>query len=228
MTQPEIKTSRETLTARLIQHGAIAVLRLRDSRLAAQAIDAIHAGGIRAIEVTVTTPGAIALIEETARRFGDDILLGVGSVLDVDTARRAVDAGARYVVSPVFKPELIEAAHAAGVPAMPGAFTPSEILRAHEAGADVVKVFPAEAFGVAFFRAVLAPMPFLRIMPTGGVTPANVGEWLRAGAAAVGVGSALFDPALLAAQDFTGLTERARVITRAVADVRNPVAPVMS
>jgi 2-dehydro-3-deoxyphosphogluconate aldolase/(4S)-4-hydroxy-2-oxoglutarate aldolase len=213
-------TPRERTVARLIELGAVAVLRLRDPAPADRVIDAICAGGVRAVEVTVTVPGAIELIERTARRLGDDVLLGVGSVLDAETARRAVDAGARYVVSPVFDAEVVASAHALGVPALPGAFSPSEILRAHRSGADIVKVFPAEVFGVSFIRGVLAPMPFLRLMPTGGVTPDNVGDWIRAGCVAVGVGSALLDPRLIAVGDYAGLTERARRMARGVADAR--------
>lgn len=216
---------REQTVARLIELGAVAVLRLRDPASAEEVIDAICAGGVRAVEVTVTIPGAIELIERTAARLGDDVLLGVGSVLDVETARRAVDAGARYVVSPVFSQDVVDAAHALDVPALPGAFSPTEILRAHEAGADIVKVFPAEVFGVPFIKGVLAPMPFLKLMPTGGVTPDNVGDWIRAGAVAVGVGSALLDPKLIAARDFDALTERARRMARGVAEARSPRGP---
>lgn len=213
-------TQREQTVSRLIDLGAVAVLRLRDAAPAERVIDAICAGGVRAVEVTVTIPDALALIERTARRLGDDVLLGVGSVLDPETARRAVDAGARYVVSPVFDAEVVARAHDLGVPALPGAFSPTEVLRAHRSGADIVKVFPAEVFGVPFIKGVLAPMPFLRLMPTGGVTPDNVGDWIRAGAVAVGVGSALLDPRLIAAGDLAALTERAQRMARGVAEAR--------
>jgi 2-dehydro-3-deoxyphosphogluconate aldolase/(4S)-4-hydroxy-2-oxoglutarate aldolase len=212
---------REQTVARLIDLGAVAVLRLRDPAPAERVIDAICTGGVRAVEVTVTMPDALAVIENTANQLGDDVLLGVGSVLDVYTARRAVDAGARYVVSPVFHGDVVEAAHAAGVPVFPGAFSPTEILRAHQAGADIVKVFPAEVLGPAFIRGVLAPMPFLRLMPTGGVTPDNVGDWIRAGAVAVGVGSALLDPKLIASEDWAALTARARRMAQGVAEARS-------
>lgn len=208
----------------LLARGAVAVIRMRSADQAMRVIEACQAGGVSAVEVTVTTPGALELIAQVARAMPDDVLVGVGSVLDVDTARRAVDAGARYVVSPVFQAEVVEEAHRLGVPALPGAFTPTEIIRAHQAGADVVKVFPAEVLGVAFIKGVLAPMPFLRLMPTGGVTPDNVGDWVRAGAAGVGVGSALLDPALIAAGDFAGLTARARRFADGVADARRGLA----
>jgi 2-dehydro-3-deoxyphosphogluconate aldolase/(4S)-4-hydroxy-2-oxoglutarate aldolase len=176
----------------------------------------------------MTTPDALAVIEELARWMGDELLVGAGSVLGADAARRAVDAGAEYVVSPVFRQAVVDEAHRLGVPAMPGAFTPTEILHAHEAGADLVKVFPSDALGPSFIKGVLAPMPFLRLMPTGGVTPDNVGEWLRAGAHAVGLGSALVDPKLVAAGDLAALTDRARRVTAQVAEARatHPVTRV--
>lgn len=212
--------SREQIVQRLLALGAVAVIRMDDARQLVPAVEAICGGGIEAVEITMTMPGAIDGIEELTRRMSGDVLVGVGSVLDADTARRAIEAGARYVVSPIFEPEVLEEAHRHGVPAMPGAFTPTEILRAHRAGADLVKVFPAEVFGPAFIKGVLAPMPFLRLMPTGGVTPENVGEWIRAGAAAVGLGSALIDPKLVAGGQFHALTQRALRVTQAVAAAR--------
>lgn len=211
---------RDGTVARLCAEGAVAVIRMRSADDALRAIRALHAGGVSALEITLTTPDALGLIERTSRELGDAVLVGAGSVLDAYSARRAVDAGARYVVSPVFREEVVEEAHRLGVPAIPGAFTPTEILRAHEAGADLVKVFPADTLGPAFLKGVLAPMPFLRLIPTGGVTPYNVGDWLHAGAVAVGLGSALADPALAAAGDWGALTERARTVARGVAMAR--------
>lgn len=212
--------TREQVVAELVAGGAIAVVRLPAATHALRAVEAIRAGGVRAVELTMTTPGALGILAELRRVFGDDVLAGMGSLLDAEGTRRAIDAGARYVVSPVFRPAVIEEAHRHAVPAMPAGFTPTEILAAHEAGADIVKVTPAEVLGPAFIKGVLAPIPFLKLMPTGGVTPDNVGEWLRAGAVAVGVGSALVDPTLVAAGDFAPLTERARRIVAAVAAAR--------
>jgi len=217
---PERLNERQTITERVLELGAVAVVRMNDASHAVRAVEAIHEGGVSAIEVTLTVPGALGVIEELARRLGDEVVMGVGSVLDADDARRAVEAGARYVVSPVFRAEVVAEAHRQGVAAMPGAFTPTEIIHAHEAGADVVKVFPADALGPVFIKGVLAPMPFLRLMPTGGVTPDNVGDWLRAGAVAVGLGSALVDPKLVAAGDWGALTERARRTAEGVAQAR--------
>ena len=217
---PAAAADRDLVVRRVIELGAIAVVRLPDANGVLRAIQAIRDGGIAAIELTMTTPRALELLTEVSRTMGSDVLAGMGSVIDADGVRRAVDAGARYVVSPVFKQEIVDEAHRLGVAAMPAGFTPTEILAAHEAGADVVKITPAEVLGIAFVKGVLAPMPFLRVMPTGGVTPENVGDWLRAGAVAVGVGSALVDPKLVAAGDFATLTARARRMAQSVAEAR--------
>jgi 2-dehydro-3-deoxyphosphogluconate aldolase / (4S)-4-hydroxy-2-oxoglutarate aldolase len=212
-----LPAARTAVVERVRREGAVAVLRLPDAAQTVRAAEWLLAGGVTVLEVTLTTRGAVDAIGELRHRFGDDALVGAGSVLDADAARRAVDAGARFVVSPVCLPEVVEAAASLGVAVMPGAFTPTEALRAHQMGADVVKVFPSEVLGPAFIKGVLAPMPFLKLMPTGGVTPDNVGDWLRAGAIAVGLGSALADPKLVAAGDAAAVTERAR---RLVANVR--------
>lgn len=204
----------------LLAAGAIAVIRLPDAQKLLPVIDALQQGGVTAIEVTMTTPGALAVIETVARTRGDEVQVGVGSVLDAATARRAVEAGARYVVSPVFKPEIIAEAHRLDVPAMPGAFTPTEIQAAHEAGADIIKVFPADVVGMPFFKGVLAPMPHLRLMPTGGVSLTNAGDWIRAGAVAVGVGSALLDQDAIAAGAYERLTAHARTLRRSIEEGR--------
>ena len=220
MTKTPPARTRQALTEEIIACGAIAVVRLKSADGVLRAIEAIREGGVRAIELTMTTPNAVGLLAEARRAFGDDVLVGIGSVLDVEQTRRAVDAGARYVVSPVFRRAVMDEAHRLGVPAMPAGFTPTEILDAHEAGADIVKITPAEVLGPAFIKGVLAPMPFLRVMPTGGVTTENVGEWLRAGAVAVGVGSALVDAKLVAAGEFATLTERARRMVAGVEQAR--------
>ena len=209
-TRPQIADTREAVTGKIIEARAVAVLRMTDSRKLLGVVDALREGGLTAIEVTMTVPDALRLVEEISRAFGEAVILGVGSVLDAQTAQRAIDAGARYVVSPVFKPEVLDVAHRNGCPAMPGAFTPTEVLHAQEEGADMVKVFPADVVGMAFFRAVLAPMPHLRMMPTGGVTLDNAGDWIRAGAVAVGVGSALLDKKAIAEGNLKILTENAR------------------
>ena len=200
--------------------GAVAVVRTRHPARLVPAVEALVAGGVKAIEVTLTVPGAMDQIRNVREAFGDAVVLGVGSVTDAETAREATEAGARYVVSPVFKRSIVEAAHASGAAAMPGCFTPSEAQAAWEAGADVVKVFPAGVLGMPFFKAVLAPLPHLRLMPTGGVTLDNAGDWLRAGAVAVGVGSALWNDAAVASGDYDVLTSNARRLGASIAAAR--------
>lgn len=212
--------ARRRLVDDLVARGAVAVVRLPDADRALAVVDALAAGGVTAIELTLTTPGALDVIAALRKSGGDALQVGAGSVLDADTARRAIEAGATYVVSPVFRADVVAESHRQGVPAMPGAYTPTEILAAHEAGADVVKVFPADTLGPSYIKGVLAPMPFLRLMPTGGVTPANVGDWLRAGAVAAGLGSALVDPRLVGANDMMAITARARQVRESVAAAR--------
>ena len=146
----------------------------------------------------MTVPGAVRLIEQLAATLPSNVLIGAGTVLDPETARSVILAGARFVVSPVCRPAVIEMCHRYDVAAMPGCFTPTEILAAWEAGADVVKVFPATALGPGFFKDVRGPLPQVKLMPTGGVTRENAGEWIRAGACAIGVGTALVDGAAVA------------------------------
>ena len=198
------------------QDRAVAVVRTDAPESLVRIADALRAGGVVCIEVTMTVPDALDGIRAVSDELGGGVLVGAGSVTDAETARAAVEAGARYVVSPVFKREVVEAAHAAGAAAMPGCFTPTEILAAHEAGADVAKVFPAGALGPGFVKGVLAPMPHLKLMPTGGVSLDNAAEWLRAGAVAVGAGSALVDSKAIAAGDWARLTANARRLRAAV------------
>jgi 2-dehydro-3-deoxyphosphogluconate aldolase/(4S)-4-hydroxy-2-oxoglutarate aldolase len=209
--------SRAETTTRIEREAIVAVIRLGSAAVLPRLVEALAAGGVHAIEVTMTVPGAIESIRHLASSAPDGLLLGAGTVLDPDTARRAIDAGARFVVAPVFRPAMIAACHAGGVPAIPGCYTPTEILDAWEAGADIVKVFPANGLGPSFLKDVRAPLPQVKLMPTGGVSIDNAGDWLRAGAVAVGVGSALVDPRLVDAGDLAAITERA---ARIVANVR--------
>ena len=193
---------------------------MKDPTQLRRVVDAIAEGGVRAIEVTMTVPGAVELIGTLARSLPPEILLGAGTVTDAATARAVIEAGARYVVSPVFRREVIAACHERGVAAAPGCFTPTEILDAHDAGADVVKVFPATALGPQYIKDVRAPLPQLRLMPTGGVSLDNAGDWIRAGAVAVGVGSALVDTKAIDEGRFDVLTSNARRIVASVASAR--------
>ena len=168
----------------------------------------------------MTVPGALDLIAAIAPALPEDFLLGAGTVLDAPTAQRAIDAGAQFVVSPIFRPEVILTAHRYEKPAMPGCFSPTEIQNAWEAGADIVKVFPATSLGPGFLRDVRGPLPHVKLMPTGGVSIENADEWIRAGAVAVGVGSALLDARAIAAGDYASITEKARRIVANVQDAR--------
>jgi 2-dehydro-3-deoxyphosphogluconate aldolase / (4S)-4-hydroxy-2-oxoglutarate aldolase len=207
------------------ESGVIAVIRLADGKELRAVADALLEGGVRALEVTMTVPNAVARIEELAASLPSEALLGAGTVLDVDTARVVIRAGARFVVSPVFRKPLIDACHDHDVPMMPGCFTPTEILEAWDAGADVIKVFPATALGPMFFKDVRSPLPQLRLVPTGGVTRENAGEWIRAGAIAIGVGTALVDRKAVAERRFDAITAAARHFVEAVRDARRRSDP---
>ena len=209
---------------RIEASGVVAVIRLQDGSRLRAVVDALAAGGIIALEVTMTVPRAIELIGEIAPALPDGFLVGAGTVVDPDTARAAVQAGARFIVGPVFRPAVIEAARAAGAAAMPGCFSPTEILAAWDAGADVVKVFPATALGPAYFKDLRGPLPQVRLMPTGGVTIENAGEWIKAGAVAIGVGGALVDPKLVAAGNYAAITDRAKRFIERVRQARGASA----
>ena len=208
--------NRHEIVNRITSEGAVAVVRMADSEKLLRVAEALLRGGLSSLEITMTTPDALKVIKGATDEFGDDVLIGVGSVLDSETARLAILAGAKYVVSPILKREIIETAHRYDVPAMPGAFTPTEILQAHEYGADIVKIFPADVVGMAFFKAVKAPMPHVNLMPTGGVSLTNAGDWLKAGACAVGVGSALLDKKAIAEEKYSVLTENAKILKRSI------------
>src|SRR5262245_5019174 len=207
---------RAAVARQLEQLGIVAVIRVKDPDTVRGIVSALAAGGVRALEVTMTVPRAVDLIRELAPRIPDGFLLGAGTVTDAATARAVIDAGASFVVGPVFRLDVLAACHERGVPAIPGCFSPTEILDAHEAGADIIKVFPATALGPQFIKDVRAPLPQVKLMPTGGVTVENAGDWIRAGAVAVGLGSALVDAAAAESGRFEVITARAE---RAVANV---------
>jgi 2-dehydro-3-deoxyphosphogluconate aldolase/(4S)-4-hydroxy-2-oxoglutarate aldolase len=212
-----MSSTRAATTAAVEQAGIVAVIRIKEPARLRAVVDALAEGGLRAIEVTMTVPGAIGLIAELSPHMPEGFLLGAGTVTDADTVRRVVDAGARYIVSPVFRRSVVEACHSLDVAAMPGCFSPTEILDAWEMGADVVKVFPATALGPGYIKDIRGPLPQVKLMPTGGVTLDNAGDWIRAGAVAVGVGTALTDAAAIAAGDYAKLRANAE---RIVANVR--------
>ncbi len=197
--------------------GVIAIMRAKSSDQLLQAADAIRVGGVRAIEVTMTTPGALSVIEQASSRYGNDVLFGAGTVLDAESARSAILSGAQFIVAPSLDLATIALCRRYSVPVFPGAFTPTEIVAAWQAGADMVKVFPASLGGPALIKALKAPLPQIDLVPVGGVELDNAADFIRAGSAALGVGSALVDQKLLDRGDFAALTERARGFIEAVA-----------
>lgn len=205
----------EEVLERLAVERATAILRTDDGELAGPAMEAAVRGGFRVVEFTLTVPGALERIAELARR--PELVVGAGTVLDVDEAREAVERGARFLVSPVVDEEVIEAARSLGVVAIPGCQTPTELLRAHRAGAQLQKLFPAPANGPEHVRACLGPLPFLRIVPTSGVDEGNAAAFLAAGAFAVGFVAPLFPREALVARDLAAIEARARTLKAAVA-----------
>ena len=195
---------------------AIAILRTNDHATGREALAAAVRGGFRVLEVTLSTPGAIEIIADLAR--DTRLLIGAGTVLTVEQARAAVHAGARFLVSPVLDVDVVAEAGRLGCVMIPGCATPTELWKAHRAGAPLQKLFPAPAGGPVWLRSVLAPMPFLRIIPTNGVEVENATEWLAAGAFAVGCVRALFPPDELAARDWDSIERRARALLAAVLD----------
>jgi 2-dehydro-3-deoxyphosphogluconate aldolase / (4S)-4-hydroxy-2-oxoglutarate aldolase len=213
-------SKRAAVVAQIEALGIVAVIRLKDPKKLRAVVDAMAEGGVRALEVTMTVPGAIELIRALAPSLPEGFLLGAGTVTDPATAHAVIDAGASFVVGPVFRPEVIAACHEHDVAAMPGCFSPTEILAAHECGADIVKVFPATALGPQFIKDVRAPLPQVKLMPTGGVSLDNAGEWIRAGAVAVGIGSALLDATAIDSGRFEVIAANARRVVENVAAAR--------
>ena len=214
--------NKQQITNYLIENGIIAIVRADSGDGLARTVEAVMEGGVRCIEVTMTTPGALACIETASKNLaGADVCLGVGSVLDGETARLAILAGAQYVVCPVTSAEVIQMAHRYGKPCMPGAYTPTEIYNAWMLGGDIIKVFPANIGGLSYIKAVLAPLPQIMLAPTGGVNLDNLADFVKAGVVAIGVGSNLVSKKLIEAQDYNGLTENARRYAEAFQAARN-------
>jgi 2-dehydro-3-deoxyphosphogluconate aldolase/(4S)-4-hydroxy-2-oxoglutarate aldolase len=207
----------------IAETGVVAIVRMNDPSRLSDVVRALYDGGIRALEVTMTVPGAVDHIARLAESAPPGFVLGAGTVLDADTVHRVVDAGARFIVSPVFRRSVVDASLQRGVLVAPGCFTPTEILDAWEAGAQVIKVFPATRLGPSFLKDVRAPLPFVKLIPTGGVTPENAGEWIAAGAEAVGVGTSLLDPAAIAEGRLDVISERARAMVESVRRARGDV-----
>jgi len=204
----------------LVDPGIIAIIRTQKAAPAKPIAEALVAGGITAMEFTMTTPNALEAIRQARRAIGERATVGVGTVIDDQDCKSAIDAGAEFVVTPVCRPELVAIAHGAGCPIMLGAYTPTEAQTAHEAGADFVKIFPADNLGPAYIKALRAPLPHLRIVPTGGVDVYNVGHFLKAGCVAVGIGSSLLSAKIVENSDWPELTRRAAALVDAARQAR--------
>jgi len=189
--------SKSEIILRLTNPGIIAVVRAQSAEQVLPLSEALIAGGVIAIEITMTTPNALAAIRDARKKLGDRALVGVGTVLDIETCRAALAAGAQFVVTPIYRPEFVPIVHAADRPIMLGAYTPTEAQLAHEAGADFIKIFPADSLGPGYIKALRAPLPHLRIVPTGGVDAQNVADFFKAGCVAVGAGSSLVSTKIL-------------------------------
>jgi 2-dehydro-3-deoxyphosphogluconate aldolase/(4S)-4-hydroxy-2-oxoglutarate aldolase len=214
--------SRAEICARVEAAGLVPVIRAPSPELAIRAVDALLAGGISVFEITMTVPDALRVIRTLRDRFTGRALVGAGTVLSAEDARACLDAGAEFVVSPGLDIETIRAVHDANVPMMPGALTPTEVISAWKARADLVKIFPCSALGGAkYLKALKGPLPQIKMMPTGGVSAATAADYLAAGAAALGVGSELVDVAALKEGSDAVLTERARELADVVAKVRS-------
>ena len=206
---------------RIRDTGVIPVVRATNADEAMRAIDAIREGGISVLEITMTVPGAIKLIEEVAKRYGNEALVGAGTVLDPETATACIESGAQFVVSPALNPETIACCRRLDIAVLPGALTPTEVVQAWNAGADFVKVFPAGAVGgPGYLKSLKAPLPQIELVPTGGVSLKTAGDFIRAGAAALGVGADLVDINAIREGQAALITERAKQFIEIVREAR--------
>jgi 2-dehydro-3-deoxyphosphogluconate aldolase / (4S)-4-hydroxy-2-oxoglutarate aldolase len=214
-------TSKQDVLRKIAEVGLVPVVRAQSADEAMKVVDAIREGGVPVLEITMTVPGAIGVMEALVRRFGSDVLLGAGTVLDPETARACMLAGARFVVSPALNPATIEMCRRYSVPVMPGALTPTEVVAAWTAGADVVKVFPCGAVGGAsYIKALKAPLPQIDMIPTGGVSVKTAADFIKAGSMALGVGADLVDTQAIRDGNARAVTEKAREYLRLVQEAR--------
>jgi len=211
---------KEATLSRLHEIGLIAVIRGPSQDLTIKMVEALIAGGVQGIEITYTTPNAPQVVKALNQAFGEQIVLGMGTLTEPAQAQEAFEAGARYLVSPICDPELGRAMIATSLPVMIGAMTPSEVYQAYRLGSDVVKIFPGSTVGPAYIKALKGPFPFIEMMPTGGVSVANVAEWFAAGVFGVGAGSELCPTAWAKEGRFTDITHRAAEFVQAVQTAR--------
>ena len=205
----------------IIETGVIPVVRATSADEAMRAIDAIREGGVSVLEITMTVPGAVGVIEQLSKKYGNDVLVGAGTVLDPETARACMLSGAQFIVSPALNVETIACCRRYGVAIMPGALTPTEVVQAWTAGADFVKVFPAGALGGAsYLKALKAPLPQIQLVPTGGVSLKTAADFIKAGASALGVGADLVDLKAIRDGQASVITERAKQFVEIVREAR--------
>lgn len=204
--------TREEIRNTIKKNKVVAVVRMKNPNQLLKVIESLMNGGVTGIELTMTIPNAIQAIENADKEFGNDILLGVGSVTNSQVALDAINAGANFVVSPIFKPEVVSTVIQKEKVVIPGGFTPTEIQMAYEQGADFVKIFPADNLGMSFIKSIKAPLPHLNVIPTGGVTLTNAIDWINHGASAVGIGSALVDNKAIESENYSQLTENAKIL----------------
>lgn len=201
--------NKEQVLSKISSSGVVAVIRMSDVNKLSKVIDAVHRGGVNCIEITMTVPGAVNIIRSLSSSMPTDVLIGAGTVTTPQIAKDVITAGAKFVVSPVLNLDVISVCKNLEIACMPGCYTPTEIFTAWSAGADVCKVFPATSLGPKYFKDLSGPFPHIKLMPTGGVTIDNVGEWIAAGAVAVGIGSDLLDKKAIDEGRYEVLTERA-------------------
>jgi 2-dehydro-3-deoxyphosphogluconate aldolase / (4S)-4-hydroxy-2-oxoglutarate aldolase len=200
--------------------GVLAVIRGPSPELTVQMVGALLAGGVSGIEITYSTPNAEEVVRTLVQKFGDEILIGMGTLTKPEQAQCAKDAGAKFLVSPVCEPTLVKAMIASGLPVMAGAFTPTEVLQAYNLGVDVVKIFPGSVGGPAYVKALKGPFPYIPMMPTGGVSSSNVADWFAAGVIAVGAGSELCPPQLAKEGKFDEISKRAADFVKVIQAAR--------
>jgi 2-dehydro-3-deoxyphosphogluconate aldolase/(4S)-4-hydroxy-2-oxoglutarate aldolase len=213
--------SKETQLRHILDCGIVAVVRSPDSQQLVEVVRALADGGVTVAEITMTVPDALGVLRQVRQALGERVLLGAGTILDTETARAALLAGAEYLVAPTLNLDVIRLCQRYSKLVMPGAFTPTEILTAWEAGADIIKVFPAEVVGPAFFKAMRGPLPQVRLMPTGGVDLNTAADFLRAGACCLGLGSQLVEPRAVTERDFDRIRDLARQYVAIVQQTRD-------
>ncbi|MDO8587460.1 MAG: bifunctional 4-hydroxy-2-oxoglutarate aldolase/2-dehydro-3-deoxy-phosphogluconate aldolase [Armatimonadota bacterium] len=214
-----MRSKQQTLDA-VIDCGIVAVVRGESAEPVFKAIDAVLKGGVTVVEVTFTVPGALEIIRQLRLELPDNVVLGAGTVIDAKRAADAIGAGAEFLVAPNLNLDVIRTAVDAGKVVMPGALTPTEVVTAWQAGADLIKIFPANVMGPGYLKDLHGPLPQVRFIPTGGIDLSNAADYIKAGAAALGVGGSLIDKKLVAAGDWAALTDRARRFTEVIREAR--------